>query len=111
MSLTADGTPAARASSAGSPYPSDREGNANADAARYTAGSSSSSTSGTSRTRSRRPSRAISAGSGSRKFRSKYPTSTRCTRSGRWLSARTSTWWFLCGRCAPTARTNSAGSR
>jgi RND superfamily putative drug exporter len=69
--LATTGTPAAIASSAGSPNPSASEGNANTDAARYTAGSASSDTSGTSRTRDSRPSSEVSPGTGSEKFGSK----------------------------------------
>jgi RND superfamily putative drug exporter len=69
--LATTGTPAAIASSAGSPNPSASEGNANADAARYTAGSAPSDTSGTSSTRDSSPSSEISPGTGSGKFGSK----------------------------------------
>jgi putative drug exporter of the RND superfamily len=66
--LATTGTPAAMASSAGSPNPSASEGNANTDAARYTAGSTPSGTSGSSRTRDPSPSPEISPGTGSEKF-------------------------------------------
>jgi RND superfamily putative drug exporter len=65
MSLATTGTPAAIASSTGRPYPSTSDGQANADAARYTAGSNVSSTSGSSTTREARPRAEISPGSGS----------------------------------------------
>src|ERR1017187_1657375 len=71
MSLATTGTPDAMASRTGSPYPSAREGKANTDAARETAGSHPSATSGTSLTRDPSPSSAISPGSGSGKRGSK----------------------------------------
>jgi RND superfamily putative drug exporter len=71
IELATTGTPAAMASSTGSPNPSASEGNANTDAARYSAGSDSSGTEGTSSTRDSSPSPAISPGSGSGKLGSK----------------------------------------